>query len=75
MVHRASVVEETELTYVKSAIRGVMVTLGKKLMGDRLGREGDTFRPQLRKQMQARRKRLLGEEGGAGSRADGRSLR
>lgn len=53
-----------------------MVTLGKKLMGDRLGREGeDTFRPQLRKQMQAKRKRLLGREGGAGSRADRGSLR
>lgn len=61
MVHRASVVEETGANIRKRHPLVVMVTLGKKLMGDRLKRErGRHLQTTVRKQMQARRKRLLG---------------
>lgn len=50
MVYRVSVVEETELAYVKRHPRGHGDSW-EELMGDRLEKEGgDTFRPQLRKQ-------------------------
>ena len=84
MVYRVSVVEETELTYVKRHPRGHGDSW-EELMGGRLEKEGgDIFRPQLRKregswqhcsQLQGRRKRLPGREGGAGSRAGHGSLK
>lgn len=50
MVYRVSVVEETELTYVKRHPRGHGDSW-EELMGGRLEKEGgDIFRPQLRKQ-------------------------
>lgn len=50
MVYRVSVVEETELTYVKRHPQGHSDSW-EELMGDRLEKEGgDIFRPQLRKQ-------------------------
>lgn len=52
------------------AIHGVTVTFGYSWMGDRLGeRGGDTSQTTVTKANAGKRKRLPGEEGGAGSRA------